>query len=58
MDSLRSAKAAADQDLAARAQRARRIEQELDRLGQIYRQAQALSPRPSPAIAATENPTA
>jgi hypothetical protein len=58
MDSLRSAKAAADQDLAARAQRARRIEQELERLGQIYRQAQALSPRPSPAIAATENSTA
>jgi hypothetical protein len=58
MESLRSAKAAADQDLAARAQRARRTEHELERLAQIYRQAQALSTRPSPAIAATENGTA
>lgn len=47
MESLRSAKTAADQDLAARTQRARRIEHELDRLSQIYRQAQALSARPS-----------
>ena len=52
MDSLRSAKAAADQDLAARAEQARRIGHELDRLTGLYHQAHALAPRQTPAIAA------
>jgi hypothetical protein len=52
MESLRSAKAAADRDLAARAQRARRIELELNRLAGLYTQAQALSGGHSPAITA------
>ncbi|MCA2217813.1 dynamin family protein [Jidongwangia harbinensis] len=53
MESLRSAKAAADRDLAERAQRARRIEHELNQLSGLYTQAQALTGRHSPAIAAT-----
>ncbi|BCJ50608.1 isoniazid inducible gene protein IniA [Actinoplanes sp. NBRC 14428] len=57
IESLRSAKAAADRELAARAQRARRIEQELDRLSGLYQQAQALSPARNPAIGATASET-
>ena len=49
VDSLRTAKAAADQDLAARDARARRIEQELARLAELYVQAQALN-KPSGAV--------
>lgn len=52
MDSLRSAKAAADQDIAARAEQARRIGLELDRLTGLQHQARALAPRQTPAIAA------
>ncbi|WP_199509946.1 GTP-binding protein [Nucisporomicrobium flavum] len=51
MESLRSAKAEADRELAARAQRARRIEHELDRLAELYTQAVALAPARNPAIA-------
>jgi predicted transcriptional regulator len=57
MESLRSAKAAADQDVAAREQRARRIEQELTRLAELQRQAQALGDRRSAAIAGPDRPT-
>jgi hypothetical protein len=57
MESLRSAKAAADQDLAARAEQARRIRLELDRLSGLYHQAQALAPRPNPAITAAGRET-
>ena len=58
MDSMRSAKAAADHDLAARAQHVRRTEQELDRLADLFAQAQALTPRQSPALtgAGSETP--
>lgn len=45
MESLRSAKAAADQDLAARDQRVRRIQQELVRLADLHQQAEALTGR-------------
>jgi hypothetical protein len=57
MESLRSAKAAADQDVAVREQRARRIEQELTRLAELQRQAQALGDRRSAAIAGPDRPT-
>lgn len=56
MESLRSAKAEADRDLAARAQRARRIEHELNRLAELYTQAQALAPASSPALTPAANP--
>ncbi|MEV6349530.1 dynamin family protein [Actinoplanes sp. NPDC051851] len=42
MDSLRNAKAAADQDAAAREQRLRRVQQELAALTELHTQAQAL----------------
>ncbi|HEY0534682.1 MAG TPA: GTP-binding protein, partial [Actinoplanes sp.] len=45
MESLRNAKAAADQDVAARELHARRVQQELQSLVQLYEQAQALSGR-------------
>ncbi len=45
MESLRNAKAAADQDVAAREQHARRIQQELAALAQLHTQAKALSGR-------------
>jgi hypothetical protein len=45
MESLRNAKAAADQDVAARAQHARRIQQELAALAQLQAQARALGGR-------------
>jgi hypothetical protein len=45
MESLRNAKAAADQDVAAREQHARRVQQELQSLAQLYAQTQALSGR-------------
>jgi hypothetical protein len=45
MESLRNAKAAADQDVAAREQHARRVQQELQSLAHLYSQAQALSGR-------------
>jgi dynamin family protein len=45
MESLRNAKAAADQDVAAREQHARRIQQELQSLAHLFDQAQALSGR-------------
>jgi gas vesicle protein len=51
MESLRSAKAAADQDAAAREGRTQRIGQELIRLAELQRQAQALGNRHSPGIA-------
>jgi Dynamin family len=51
MESLRSAKAAADQDVAARGQRARRIEHELTGLAELHQQAQALGGRITAAIA-------
>jgi hypothetical protein len=51
MESLRSAKAAADQDVAVREQHTRRIEQELVRLAELHQQAQALSGRRGPGIA-------
>jgi hypothetical protein len=38
--------------MAARAEQARRIGSELDRLTGLYHQAQALTPRQNPAIAA------
>jgi len=50
MDSLRSAKAAADHDLAARAQQVRRTEQELERLAELFAQAKALAPRQPSAL--------
>ncbi|BCY10710.1 GTP-binding protein [Actinoplanes sp. L3-i22] len=45
MDSLRNAKAAADQDVAAREQHSRRIERELAALAQLHTQALALNGR-------------
>lgn len=45
MESLRNAKAAADQDVAARDQHARRIRQELAGLAQLHSQARALGDR-------------
>lgn len=45
MESLRNAKAAADQDVAAREQHARRIHQELTALAQLHSQAGALGGR-------------
>jgi hypothetical protein len=45
MESLRNAKAAADQDVAAREQHARRVQQELAALTQLHSQAQALGGR-------------
>jgi hypothetical protein len=50
VDSLRTAKAAADQDVAAREARARRIEQELTRLAELYVQAQALNNASGPGL--------
>jgi Dynamin family len=50
MESLRSAKAAADLDVAVREQHARRIEQEMGRLAALQLQAQALTGRPGPAV--------
>nr|WP_296073512.1 dynamin family protein [uncultured Actinoplanes sp.] len=47
MESLRNAKAAADQDVAARQQRARRIQQELARLAELQGQALALPQNPA-----------
>lgn len=43
VESLRSAKQAADHDVAAREQRVRRIQQELARLAELYEQVQALT---------------
>ena len=45
MESLRNAKAAADQDVAAREQHARRLQQELTVLAHLHSQAQALGGR-------------
>lgn len=45
MESLRNAKAAADQDVAAREQHARRVQQELAALAQLHSQARALGGR-------------
>jgi hypothetical protein len=45
MESLRSAKAAADQDVAAREQHARRVQQELATLAHLHSQARALGGR-------------
>jgi hypothetical protein len=53
MESLRSAKAAADRDLAARAQHARRVEHELNRLAVLHTEAQELAARHSAAITAS-----
>jgi hypothetical protein len=46
MESLRNAKAAADQDAAARAQHARRVEQELASLARLHAQTRALTGPP------------
>jgi len=43
MESLRNAKAAADQDVAARTEHARRVEQELASLARLHAQARALT---------------
>jgi hypothetical protein len=47
VESLRTAKAAADQDAAARETRARRVEQELIRLAGLQRQSLALLQAPA-----------
>ncbi|GLY94353.1 GTPase [Actinoplanes sp. NBRC 103695] len=52
MESLRSAKAAADREVAVREQRARGIQQELAQLSALNQQAQALRGGPSPAALA------
>jgi hypothetical protein len=58
VSSLRSAKRDADQDVASREQRVRRVQQELARLADLYEQVQALTRPRGAAIPAQRAPSA
>jgi hypothetical protein len=58
VESLRSAKQAADHDVAAREQRLRRVQQELGRLAELYEQVQSLTRLRGAAIPGQRRPTA
>lgn len=56
VESLRSAKQAADHDVAAREQHVRRLQQEMGRLAELHEQARALTRQRGPAIPVQRRP--